>query len=166
MLVAVFALEVGSMFAIVLVAACIPNTECNAAPDVPTERPTALVGNTAGNAETPENRGAERASTPAHETPEQGVPEHGGKLAVADDPAERLLAMLHERGGEIFGAQRTIGKALGISAAQTNRVLHDLAASGRIAVITARNGTRVKLAVSPKSRRNAPLCFLERGESK
>jgi hypothetical protein len=130
-LVPVFALEIGSAFAGLLVAGSsgtlrsAPRQKCSVAPPSNTQQ------------------------TPIQSTPEpgvQGVQDSASKLAVADDPAERLLQLLRDRGGEVFGGQRTLGKALGVSAARVNTLLDELAASGRIVVAAAKNGTRVRLA--------------------
>ncbi|MEQ1649120.1 MAG: hypothetical protein ABL898_11075 [Hyphomicrobiaceae bacterium] len=145
-LVGVFALEVGSMFAVVLVQTCRPNAEPNTAPGVSSDVVETPVGNTPRNAETPVETGDAAPNETLDETPCSAVQPDPTKLTVAEHPAERLVALLHERGGEVFGSQRTLGQVVGISAAQLNRVLHDLAASGRVQVFAGKSGTRVKLA--------------------
>jgi hypothetical protein len=145
-LVGVFALEVGSMFAIVLIAACRPNKSAHVSADVPPSVPVAPPGNTDQTPGTPALSAMKHPAPAADETPEQGVAPGTLKLSVAEDPAERLLAMLQTQGGEVFGSQRTIARGLGISPAQTNRVMHDLAADGRIQIYPTKQGTRIKLA--------------------
>lgn len=69
-----------------------------------------------------------------------------GKLSVSDDPSERLLQLLRTSGGEVFGGQRSFAKAVGISPAHVNGLLHDLRAAGRVLLDVGKNGTRVKLS--------------------
>lgn len=145
-LVGVFALEVGSMFAVVLVRACRPNTAPNDAAGVSSAVPKEPVRNTAGNAETPAAIGVAPPETPADATHVSSVPPDPARITIAVHPAERLVSLLRERGGEVFGSQRTIGLAIGISGAQLNRVLHDLAEAGRVIVSPGKSGTRVRLA--------------------
>jgi hypothetical protein len=67
------------------------------------------------------------------------------KLAVGDTPEGRLLDMLRERGGKVFGSQRTIGLAVGVSSAHINRVIHDLETAGHVKVSTSKRGTVIEL---------------------
>jgi hypothetical protein len=67
------------------------------------------------------------------------------KLRVSDDPSERLVDLLRMSGGEVFGGQRTFAKAIGISPAYVNGLLHDLKAAGKVALNVGKNGTRVRL---------------------
>lgn len=67
------------------------------------------------------------------------------KLRVSDDPSERLLQSLRTSGGEVFGGQRSFAKAVSISPAHVNGLLHDLRAAGRVFLDVGKHGTRVKL---------------------
>jgi len=66
-------------------------------------------------------------------------------LRVPMDPAERLLQLVTERGGEVFGGHRSFARAIGISHGHVSAVLGDLSAAGKIAVEATKRGTRVRL---------------------
>ncbi|MEQ1713168.1 MAG: hypothetical protein ABL908_17440, partial [Hyphomicrobium sp.] len=57
----------------------------------------------------------------------------------------RVLALVRDKGGEVFGSQRTLALAVGVSPAQLNRVLHDLAGNGSLSLATGKSGTRIRL---------------------
>lgn len=76
----------------------------------------------------------------------QGVQSPPPKLTVADDAGERLVQMLSERGGQLFGGQRTLAKAVGVSVGTMNTLLRELADAGTINVKAGKGGTVVQLA--------------------
>lgn len=76
----------------------------------------------------------------------KGVQDGPPVLTVPDAPAERLVQLLNDRGGEVLAGQRTLAKALGISAGGVNALLRELADAGRVVVEAGRGGTLVKLA--------------------
>lgn len=133
-LIPVLALEIGSLFAGLLVS---PSPR---APLTPRASKRSL---------TPSD---ELAETPAN-TPRETVFNEGvqcvhsasERLSVSDDPSERLVDLLRKAGGEVFGGQRSFAKATGISPAHVNGLLHDLKAAGRVALDAGKNGTRVRL---------------------
>lgn len=145
-LVAVFALEVGSMFAAVLVAATRPNARRYPAARVSEPLVPAPPRDRARNTETPALPAPERLAVQALETLALPVPSATDRLEVAEHPAERVLALVRDKGGEVFGSQRTLALAVGVSPAQLNRVLHDLAGTGRVNLCAGRAGTRVRIA--------------------
>jgi hypothetical protein len=130
-IVPVIACEIGSMLAVVLFSSG----------HVPARRDSGPKCNMAPTANTPEPQQIQ-ASAPV--TP-SGTSD-GATLAIEDDPRNRLLTLLQERGGEVFGSQRTFAKALGVSHTQVNRMLHELSSERRIEVATSGKGTRVRLA--------------------
>ncbi len=67
-------------------------------------------------------------------------------LDVPADAGGRLLQLLSDRGGEVFGGHRSFARALGISHGHVSNVLDDLARAGRIVVEAGSKGTRVRLA--------------------
>ena len=67
-------------------------------------------------------------------------------LTVPTDPAERLLELLSDRGGEVFGGHRSFARALGISHGHVTNVLSALEGAGRIGIQSTKRGTRVWLA--------------------
>ena len=67
-------------------------------------------------------------------------------LTVPTDPAERLLELLSDRGGEVFGGHRSFARALGISHGHVTNVLSALEGAGRIGIESTKRGTRVWLA--------------------
>jgi hypothetical protein len=86
---------------------------------------------------------------PVHAGENEGV--HGvqtdiDRLTVSDDAAERFVQMLKDRGGEVFGGQRTLAKVVGVSVGAMNALLKDLAEAGRVNVVAGKNGTIVRLA--------------------
>lgn len=146
MLVAVFALEVGSMFAGVLVAASRPNAARDTAARVSEPLAPAPLRDTARNTETPALPAPERPTEHSGGTLAPPVPPAADRLEVAEHPAERVLALLRDKGGEVFGSQRTLALAVGVSPARLNRVLHELADSGRVNLCAGKAGTRVQIA--------------------
>ena len=74
------------------------------------------------------------------------VSDHPAKFVLPDATSERLMVLLRERGGQVFGGQRMLAKGLNTSPASLNRVLHELANAGRITVEAGANGTIIKLA--------------------
>ena len=85
---------------------------------------------------------AERGASPAS----QGASSEGETLVVMEHADERLLTLLHERGGALLSSQRTLGKALGVSPATVHRLLHDLSSAGRIVVEPGKGGSVIRLA--------------------
>jgi hypothetical protein len=71
--------------------------------------------------------------------------ESSQELNVSDDPSERLVDLLRASGGTVFGGPRTFAKAISISPASVNGLLHDLKAAGKVALDVGKNGTRVRL---------------------
>lgn len=126
-LIPVLALEVGSALAVLLVRA----TRL----DAPNPRP---IDEAAPAAETPETRAPNVDDDAAQSSPT--------RLSVPDSPRERLLTMLSDRGGELFGGQRVFAKALGVSHGTVATLLAELADEGAIVVQAGRSGTRVRLA--------------------
>lgn len=145
-LVAVFALEIGSMFAAALVTATRPNTTRDTATRVSEPLTPAPLRDTGRNAETPALPAPERPAEHAGEMLALSVPPAADRLEVAEHPAERVLALLRDKGGEVFGSQRTLALAVGVSPARLNRVLHELAGSGRVNLCAGKAGTRVQIA--------------------
>lgn len=144
-LVAVLALEVGSMFAAVLVAATRPNAARDAAARVSEPLAPAPLRDTGRNAETPALPAPEHLAERSGETLALPVPPGAGRLEVAEHPAERVLALLRDKGGEVFGSQRMLALAVGVSPARLNRVLHELAGSGRLSLAAGKSGTRIRI---------------------
>ena len=70
------------------------------------------------------------------------------KLDVPDAPAERLLNVLAERGGTVFGSQVMIARTMGVSASTANAVLHRLSELGRVTVEATRKGTLVTMVTA------------------
>jgi hypothetical protein len=68
------------------------------------------------------------------------------KVTVANEASERLLALVRTQGGELFGGQRAIARALNISLGATNDLLAALAESGSLHVEPTTRGTRLRLA--------------------
>jgi hypothetical protein len=133
-LVPVLALEVGSLFAGLLSQ---PASRTPISPAVEKR----LIGATGEPPLTP-------VITPANDLFNAGAEaftETTSKLRVSDDPSERLVDLLRMSGGEVFGGQRTFAKAIGISPAYVNGLLHDLKAAGKVALNVGKNGTRVRL---------------------
>ena len=64
---------------------------------------------------------------------------------VPAGPAERLLNVLSERGGSVYGSQQMLGRLLGVSAGTVSTTLKGLSAAGRVKVEAGRKGTRVEL---------------------
>ena len=66
---------------------------------------------------------------------------------VPAGPAERLLNVLSERGGSVYGSQQMLGRLLGVSAGTVSTTLKGLSAAGRVKVKVeaGRKGTRVEL---------------------
>jgi len=126
-LVPVIALEVGSAFAAVLARGLGVYTSTNTR-----SKPTMPSPNQNANA-----RPSESVSL--------CVSNDTVRLVHLDDHAERLVSLLHDRGGEVFGGQRAFASALNISAASVNRLLGELSEAGRVHVETGKHGTRVKL---------------------
>lgn len=89
------------------------------------------------------------ATDEACETPERAgrneVSSGVQSLSVPMDPAERLLQLVTERGGDVFGGHRSFARALGISHGHVSTVLGELSAAGKIAVEATKRGTRVRL---------------------
>ena len=130
LLVPVLALEVGAALAVVLVQSVSGTPTVNA------------------NARCPIEGVPEPAKSPeiAPNTENTCVPSDQARLKIADSPEERLLQMLRERGGRVFGGQRMFAKALGVSASHINRIMHALAETGQVVLETGKSGTIVKLA--------------------
>lgn len=70
------------------------------------------------------------------------------RFMLADGTSERLVELLQERGGQVFGGQRVLAKALNTSPASLNRVLHELSVAGRVVVEAGSRGTVVRLATA------------------
>ncbi len=68
------------------------------------------------------------------------------RLAVSNDPGERLVQLLNQSGGEVFAGQRVLARALGVSAGTVNAMLHDLANAGLIVLDAGKSGTCIRLA--------------------
>lgn len=66
-------------------------------------------------------------------------------LQIPADPAGRLLLLVAERGGEVFGGHRSFARALGISHGHVGNVLADLSSAGKIETEASKRGTRVRL---------------------
>ena len=62
------------------------------------------------------------------------------KLVVPDSFSGRLLMLLNERGGDVFG-HRALGRALGCSRAHVGNVLRELANAGSVTVQATKMGT-------------------------
>lgn len=133
-LIPVLALEVGSAFAGLL---AMP-TSRTPSPTTPSKRSVDTIPDTS---ETPANTPCEDAFGQTAEAFNYA----SEKLSVPDDPSERLLQLLRTSGGEVFGGQRSFAKAVSISPAHVNGLLHDLKAAGRVTIDVGKNGTRVKL---------------------
>ena len=88
---------------------------------------------------------AQTLSIAGPDTTEHGVPASALKLVVSDDPGERLVTLLQERGGKLFCGQRSLATALGISVTSANTLLHTVAQAGRIKVTTSKRGTILEL---------------------
>jgi hypothetical protein len=58
---------------------------------------------------------------------------------------QRMLDLLAARGGEVEAGQRAIGKLLGQPKSTVNEILHELAAAGRVRLQVSKQGTRVAL---------------------
>lgn len=82
------------------------------------------------------------------QAPVQGVQPEPERLVVPEAPAERFLQLLAERGGELFGGQRTMAQAVGVSVGTMSAVLKELSDAGRIHVAASSAGTVVRLAVA------------------
>ncbi len=145
-LVSVLALEAGSMFAAVLVTACRPNVSASAKPGVQSDVPPAHTMNIPIAAEMPALPAPDSAEPCATETPVERVQDTGARLVVADQPAERLIQLLTDRGGEVISSQRTLAAAIGVSSGRVNALLRDLSDARRIEVQTDSRGTRIRLA--------------------
>jgi hypothetical protein len=144
-LIGVFALEAGSMFAAVLVSALRPNMERTPTQSVPALGAAVTLGNTGRDTETPALPPPAPQETPSEGTPVPSVPSEPVKLAVSSDPAERMLDLLRQRGGNVFGSQRALAQLVGISAAHCNRLVRDLETAGKVSVAADKSGTRLAL---------------------
>ncbi len=136
-LIPVLALEVGSAFAGLL---AMPTSRTLFRP-VPSKRSVAETG---GPSETP----GKSASTAVFTDTVEAFSTTAEKLSVSDDPSERLVDLLRSSGGTVFGGQRTFAKAISISPAAVNGLLHELKNAGRVVLDVGRNGTRVKLVAA------------------
>lgn len=58
---------------------------------------------------------------------------------------DRVLSVLNEKGGVLFGSQGVLGASFGWSKSRMNEVLHELEAAGRVKLQTSRQGTAVRL---------------------
>jgi len=136
-LIPVLALEVGSAFAGLLV------SSASRTPPKPTPSRRSRDGHL-DTSETPANTPSEEAFN----QPSEPFSPASEKLSVPGDPSERLIQLLRTRGGEVFGGQRSFAKAVSISPAHVNGLLHDLKDAGRVVLHVGKNGTRVKLVAS------------------
>ncbi len=129
-LVGVIALEVGALFSVVLVQAAAgePARKCVQIVDPP--RSTAQVQRAAATELTTE----QPAAAPAPHV-----------LSIPDDPAERIVQLVRDRGGRLFGSQREIAKALGVSVGSVNAALEKLSTGGRVARTSTAKGTQLEL---------------------
>lgn len=59
---------------------------------------------------------------------------------------DRMLALVKERGGELYAGHRPLAKALGCSSAHVANVLRDLTDAGHVTVQATKTGTVVRLA--------------------
>lgn len=59
---------------------------------------------------------------------------------------DRMLALVKERGGELYAGHRPLAKALGCSSAHVANVLRDLSDAGHVTVQATKTGTVVRLA--------------------
>lgn len=129
-LVAVLALETGSLFSVILVQA-VAGTPMRASVQPRSAAPAPIT-----------------PVLPAITGPApgaQGVHAPAAVLHVPEDPRERLLQMLRDHGGEVRGGQRMMARALGISAGAVNTLLRTMATAGTVVVSTDRSGTIVRL---------------------
>jgi hypothetical protein len=62
------------------------------------------------------------------------------------DFGERMLALVKERGGELYAGHRPLAKALGCSTANVGKVLRSLSDAGHVTVQATKMGTVVRLA--------------------
>ena len=67
---------------------------------------------------------------------------------LVDTTETALLRSLQDHGGTVTGGRRTLGRNLGVSATQVNRVLDKLVAAGVVAVEATRKGSVIRLLVS------------------
>lgn len=58
----------------------------------------------------------------------QSVQDDVARMAIPTDPAERLIQLLQNSGGSLYGGQRTIARAIGTSPASVNTLLRELEA--------------------------------------
>lgn len=129
-LVPVFALEIGSAFAGV------------------------LAGSSAVSTRVQTRSKPAPATTQEHQQPSArpdvftGVQTEPTKLAVPDDPGERLVQLLRERGGELLTGQRMLARALGVSTGAVNALLRELTDAGHLIVDASKRGTRVRLVAA------------------
>lgn len=139
-LVFVLALETGSAFAAVLVAATKPPARSVPTTGVREQQSAAPPPNTSATARAPALPLLAVEPLSADAT----LP-NVSRFSFADEPGTRLLELVAQRGGEVFGSQRAIAKAVGLSAGHFNRVLHELAAAKRVTVSPTATGTRIQL---------------------
>lgn len=129
-LVGVIALEVGALFSVVLVQAASSPAPAQSVQVVDPPRAPAR---------------------PAQGAPVELVAEHHGAtpgqhvLSIPDDPAERIVQLVRDRGGRLFGSQREIAKALGVSVGSVNAALEKLSTGGRVARTSTAKGTHLEL---------------------
>src|SRR5262249_13673402 len=72
-----------------------------------------------------------------------------GKLRNLVDTTEAaLLRMLQDRGGKVASGRRALGRNLGGSATQVNRVLEKLSSAGIVSVEATHRGSVIRLLVS------------------
>ena len=67
---------------------------------------------------------------------------------LVDTTETALLRSLQDHGGTVTGGRRALGRNLGVSATQVNRVLDKLVAAGVVAVEATRQGSVIRLLVS------------------
>ena len=95
---------------------------------------------------------SEPTQTPVQPNPTASAPSVSSepeRLMIADDTSERLVQLLRERGGRVFGGQRMIARALNTSPASLNRMLQQLSEAGRVVVKAGSRGTVVRLVATP-----------------
>ena len=93
-----------------------------------------------------------RPERPAPDTPVLSASEPVSEGSVSGPPDapdasanERILRELAARSGVLFGSQRAIGAAVGLSKSRTNEALNELAYAGRVRLTTTPKGTVVEL---------------------